>query len=567
MMGILGIRFLALLSMTAAGQPARNCHVQTPSVSQCPDIYLAKPSIPSGIPQDVKDAVVDADKAVKSEREAVNAWIKAKKDFKKANDAKEALWWTPLNRSERETLADQLQDAINKYRDAAGAYAKAKEDSKRTATVAVSKVSRLYGLAPPNPDLNLTQPASHPLARWDPAFSRKEVYDKDIGNWRMRTTAEDDAEGQRLAANSNPGVSAMGPNMALTMSYDGEIRVYGAAFSSPESLAATIIHESSHWVDIMARGGERKGKPLGPAESFQTEIDAYQREADFYRRVGDTKMEENRNAIVAQFKGQLQIVQNRRLTWDAIRIGQAYRGWYGVDQALRRMGNPEDSKEDFDPDTAAVREIQEGASAFRRKAEAGADQRIREVRGEFEASEGKRAVHLRMANAAIGCGLEPDDTWNVRFRYGQNRIFAFQFKDEDSYRASLLLLHACYAPKDAPPCVDSFDTIRNNWHDEPFREKLYLAQGSADDAAACVGALIKGMPTPNSYGDILKARDKFWRQWNRQHQPSPTAPSPPRNSPPPDPSPRPREPRQNPPPEIPHCRHSGPWCEDPNARR
>lgn len=567
MMGILAIRLLTLLSMTAAGQPARNCHIPSPSVSQCPDIYLAKPSIPSGIPQDVKSAVTDAAKAVEVERDAVEDWIAAKNDYKKAFEAKEALWWTPLNSSERETLAKNLRTAINEYRGAAEAYAKAEEDSKRTAKVAVSKVAHLYGLTPPNPNLNLTQPASHPLARWDPVFSRKEVFDKDIGNWRMRTTAENDAEEQRLAANSNPGVPAMGPNMALTMSYDGEIRVYGAAFSSPESLAATIIHESSHWVDIMGRGGERKGNPLGPAESFQTEVDAYQREADFYGRIGDTAMQMNRNDIVAQFKNQIQIVQARRLTWPAIQTGQAYRGWYGVDQALRRMGDPEDSKEDFDPDLTAIREIQEGASALRARAEADADQRIRDSRVEFDASEVKRASHLRTANAAIGCGLEPDDTWNVRFRHGQNRIFAFQLKDEESYRASLLLAHVCFASKDAPPCVDSFDSIRANWHDEAFREKLYLAQGSADDATACVAALVAKMSAPKSYGDILKARDKFWQQRNRQQPPSSTAPTPPRNVSPPDPSPRPREPRPSPPPDIPHCRRSGPWCEDPNARR
>lgn len=566
-MGVLSIRLLALLAMSAMGQPARDCHVQTPSVSQCPDIYLANPTIPATIPQDVRGAVDAAAKAVAIERAAVNAWISAREEFKKANDAKEALWWTPLNGSERETLARRLQTAINEYRDAAEGYAKAKEDSKRTATVAVSKVSDLYGLTPPNPDLNLTQPASHPLSRWNPTFSRKEVFDKDIGNWRMRTTAENDAEGQRLAANSNPGVSAMGPNMALTLSYDGEIRVYGTAFSSPESLAATIIHESSHWVDIMGRGGERKGNLMSPAESFQTELDAYQREADFYARIGDTAMQTNRNAIVAQFKKQIQIVQARRLTWTAIQTGQAYRGWYGVDQALRRMGDPEDSKEDFDPDLTAIREIQEGASALRARAEAGADQRIRGSRGEFDASEAKRASHLRIANTAIGCGLEPDNTWNVRFRDGQNRLFAFQLKDEESYRASLLLAHACYASKDSPPCVDSFDSIRANWRDEAFREKLYLAQGSADDAMACVDALVTKMPAPKSYGDILKARDNFWEQRNRQQPPSSTSPTPPRNVSPPNPSPRPREPRPSPPPDIPHCRRSGPWCEDPKARR
>lgn len=555
--------FFVFIAASAFGQQTDPCNLPSPSVSQCPARHLSVPSIPATIPQTATDAVRQADDAIKLERAAVHLWLEARKEFLNAQkELKES--WALFNRDEKRTKYDQ---ATRDYRSAAEAYSKARAASDLAANAAVTEVSAVFGLTPPNPDLNLTQPASHPLARWNPAFSRKEKKDPDTGNWRMLRPSEYEAEVRRLAANSNPSAPAMGPDMAVTVSYDGEIRVYGAAFSTPESLAATIIHESSHWVDIMGRGGARRREALPPAESFQSEVDAYQREADFYGRIGNTTMQENRNAIVTQFKIQIQVVQARRLTWDAIRTAPAYRGWYGVDQVLRRAGDPDDSKEDFNPDLTAIHEIQEGAKTLRARAEADADQRIRDSRGEFDASEAKRASHIRIANAAIGCGFEPDNTMNVRFRHGQNRIFAFQLKDEESYRASLLMAHACYASTDSSPCVNSFDTIKDNWHDEAFREKLYLAQGSADDATACVAALVSKMSAPKSYGDILKARDKFWQQRNRQKPPSSTAPTPPRNASPPDPSPRPREPRPSPPPDIPHCRRSGPWCEDPNARR
>lgn len=471
----------------------------------------------------------------------------------------EKLKRADLPENERTALNEKYPQVLKDYRIAAEELKRRKSLSDSAAAAAVQAVAHHFQLTPPKIDLNDTQASSHRLSPWAPAFKRNEVFDSDTRRWRLRTEAEQKAELRRLAANTNQTDGRLGPTAALTSWYDGAISLNQNAFSSPEALAGTVYHETSHWVAIMAVGGIKKGFRLPPADFFQLEMDAYRREADFYKRMGKTSEAANRAAVAAQYKAQFDVTVARGLTWPDIQTNQTYRGWLGVDSALG-LSSPNEAPPASDERDDALREIREGALALRARREAEADRRIREVSQPADAEEHKRAVHVRMANAAIDCGLEPDDTWNARFRSGADRYFAFQFKDEDTFRASLLLLHACYADRQAPPCVDAFDTVRVRWEEPGFREKLYLGQGSPDDAAACVAGLAGDSKKPDSYKDLLRARDSFWAQWRRERNEGASA-EPPR--PPPVQETRPPRERLDPAPP----RNDLPWCMQEPGRR
>ncbi len=509
------------------------------------------------MPATVRESVDAANEELKRERDAVDVWLNKRKSYK---DIKRQLDDKTLKENERAKLLEAYAIALKDYRTAGENLASQKLVSDMTASAAVQAVAHHFHLTPSKTDLNDTQASSHRLSPWAPMFKRDEVFDLDSGRWRLRTPNEEKAEVQRRAANQTRG--ELGPTAAITSWYDGAIALNQNSFTSAETLAATVYHETSHWLAFMAMGGVKKGTRLSPASFFQLEVDAYRREAEFYKRMGKTVEAKNRADAAAQYQSQRDITLSNRLTWADIQNNQTYRGWLGVNSALR-LSSPDEAPPTIDEGMSALREIQEGALALRARKEAEGDERIREVEQPVHDEEHKRQVHVRMANAAIDCGLEPVDTWNARFHSGQDRIFNFQFKDEPSYRASLLLLSACYSHRSAPPCVDSFATLKSNWSDPAFRDKLLLGEGSSPGAVACVATLATQMEEPARYEDLLNARDRFWANWRRGApssgsgtQPLPQPPSAPQ-------APRePREPKEPTPP-----REDIPWCLQAPGRR
>lgn len=542
------------LSFTGIAFAGQECAGGAPSVSRCPGRYLPTPQAPSVMPASVGTAIEYAKQALREEREAVQIWLDARKA---QQEMTEKLKRADLPANERADLKGKYQKVIKDYRIAAEKLKDRKSLSDSAAAAAVKAVVQHFQLTPPKTDLNDTQASSHRLSPWAPAFKRDEVFDSDTRRWRLRTPKEQEIDEQRRNANTSQTDGRLGPTTALTSWYDGAMTLNQNAFSSPEALAGTVYHETSHWVAIMAFGGYRKGSRPSPANFFQMEVDAYRREADFYRNLGKPDEAANRADVATRYKAQLDVTISRRLTWSDIQTNQAYRGWLGVDSALG-LSSPNEAPPASDERDDALREIQEGALALRARHEAESDRRIREVSQSSESQEDKRAVHMRMASAAIGCGLEPDDTWKVRFRSGDNDLLSFQFQDEDAFRASILLLQACYADKKAPPCVDAFAAIRARWDEPGFREKLHLDQGSPDDAASCVAGLAATRKKPDSYKDLLRARDRFWAQWRRERNSGAQTPLPPSTR-------EPGPPRERPDPVPP--RNDLPWCMQAPGRR
>lgn len=537
---------LFAVDVLSAGNP--RCNQPDPPVSQCREHYLPAISGANPIPPPLLLLQSDAAAAVKAERIAVENWLKLRAAHEAAKRKLEAASF-----SGRQAAQNSYDKARDDFRDSAQRYAEAKKATDSAADAAIRAFKAHFGLTPPKPDLNASQAADHDLAAWNPVFQR-EFLDKDIGRWRLRTPMEYEAEKIQAQSRSYTNSPPIGATSGLTINYDGQILLYPGAFESPESLLGSIHHETSHWIDIMAIGGTRSRRDrLPPAISFASERDAYAREAEFFRLSGDEAGYRRRLAVSERFEVQRAITVTRGLTWDAIAANQTYRGWLGVDAALRRAGFEEPEPHASEADEA-IAEIRHAAETLRTRKEAEAEGRIHGDGRSLEEQEAKREVHVRMANAALGCGLSLEDTWNVRFRAGPNFLVAFQFKDEDSFKASLLLWSACYSASGSQPCVEAMETVKTKWMDSGFREKLRLAQGSSMPATECVGHLIQNLRRPDSFEDLLHEKRKFWDGYHRRSQ-TPAIPSsePPRPPFHPDPEP-PRERDPVPP------REDIPWC-------
>lgn len=548
----------ALLSLILPGALASaaadpTCLAPNPPVSKCRENYMSSPTIPPAPDPDLARLVKEAEAAVDLEREAVEKWLSARRKFREAKAAASA--------AQGDAVDARLQKAISDYRAAAGIFAKKKAAAETAARIAVVAVTKAYGLTPPKANLNETQAIEHPLQAWSPTYSRMEVYDAEFQLWRLRTPKEHEIEAERLANGGSPTRPALGAVAGRTWSHDGQISIYPAAFSSPDELAATVYHETTHWVDVMAIGGTARHQLTPPAQFFQREVDAYRREAAFLQRLGKKVESQNRLDAAARFEAQMMTVKSLGLTWEDIKKNQTYRQWLGIDWVLQRRQAPNDAVPDTDPDRAALAEISDGARAIEARTRADAEARRREAESGIASGEDRRNVHVRLANAAISCGLTPADTWNMRYRQGQS-VFSFPNRGEDSFMSSLLLLAACYAPEDSPPCADAVEILKSRWDDRAFRDGLYLLQGSAVEPAGCVAGLVNEMAKPGSYKDILKARDRYWkRRYEGQSGGAMPGPNPTNGGS----TPGPREPRDREP--AARLNYEVPWCLQAPGRR
>lgn len=486
--------FLAMPALADASNPA--------------EAYYSSPTARMVLDPAVIRLIADAHMAIEAERPVAEAWQKAQAEYRL--DAANAKAAAPSERAKAEQIEFK---AAAEFHDAATALAARKKATDEATMKAIGAVKTAYGLAPPKTDFSDANATKHDLQAWNPAFDRAEVYDPQLGRGRLRHLGEIAEEKVKNANRAKSPGAYLGTKFGETMADDGRMSIYGAAFdpAKPELLAVTIYHETVHWADFMSGGGLDKNEIPSPTAKFQTEVNAYRKEAEFYRKLGKLKESADSTAAADQFAVQVQISASRGLNWRTILTVPEYRAWLGVDRPLQRRGALDDSRGDPDVEDEALREIQETAAALDGRVRSESDARLGTGEAGLSAGMRNREVTVWASNEAIRCGLEPTDTGRASFEVPGNPIrVTMQYKDPQSYKASLLLFWACDRADGPPPCNDAMDTIRARWEEEAFRDALYLREGSEPGRAACVAHLVNARGRPGDFKALQRVAVEFW---------------------------------------------------------
>lgn len=305
-----------LLASPLRAQPGGNC-----SVADCPWNFMPVPVPPSiAAKKKVEKALV----AIKTAE--INEKASAEKLADRLNFIRFELEEENNKRFFRRTIkaedvaAAALLDQEYVFR----------QENLRTATnatymahnAAIREAMSAYHLLPPVTDFTGDPRAAEVNMvdqPWLPHYSRREIRDKNTGQWRKRD-AEDLAQERLENAVVGGGV------MAARTRGNGVMEFYGQAFSSPEELAINLYHETSHWVDIAGRsGGFKVGNP--PEVSFRTEQHAYERAAAFAKQIGANP--QRHQDLANQFKLQAKITEDEHLTKAQILTDPRFQLWIG----------------------------------------------------------------------------------------------------------------------------------------------------------------------------------------------------------------------------------------------
>jgi len=291
--------------------------------------------------------------AIKKEREAADDWEKAQKAFKAVE--KEYTSMSKVAKFRDKYLSDgpvleKYNEAVKNFREAAQLYAAQKERTDNATSDAILAVQGPYGVKPKSTQYPNSKGLG--IADWSPTFNRAEVQDSKTGRWRLKTKDELDKEHID---------KPLGPAAGFTAHDTAEIKINQDAFSSPEKLAAVIVHETVHWEDIARHGGYTK-REITPAVKFELEERAYRIQARFYRSVGDNTAQAKRLEIANRFASQHRIAKNQQLSWHTVRTTAQYRdSWIGIQQAFHEAGSLDDQSRDFDVETDTLEDIRESA--------------------------------------------------------------------------------------------------------------------------------------------------------------------------------------------------------------
>lgn len=199
------------------------------------------------------------------------------------------------------------------------------EKKAELAAKVVQDTSDLYNLKPPVTDFSKDQSLDsrwRSAQPWKAVYSEFEIQDAVTGEFRKRNSAdrkkEKDEKEARARQNGLP--VTQGVSMARTWS-DGRIGLFREAFSDPENLALMIYHETSHWVDVMSRGGSASAEP---EQHYRSEQAGYARQAELADKMGRTKDADGARAISAQYQKQADAIKGKGLTWEMLRGDLTY---------------------------------------------------------------------------------------------------------------------------------------------------------------------------------------------------------------------------------------------------
>lgn len=551
---------LSLLFVTApplAAAPNERCLQPNATIEDCPDHYHSRLKDHPD-PAEVRaadQAATQAAQAIAAEHYAADLWKKAKQ---KLASAPTDSFWDLING----THSDAYGKAARELRDADAAWEARRRETDAATALAVTAASEAYGLVPPKTDFsNGGTPGKWPMP-WNPAFSRREKRDPVTGEIRMKTPDELDAETLMLAARPGPiGLAPRKPTAGVTSNATGSIGLYQTAFETgkAEDLAAMIVHETTHWVQVMSVGSR---KDVTLLESFQGEVEAYRRMGKFYEKAGQAQTALACAATADQYAVQIKILLYRRASQKIPdeQVAVLYPGWLGAHGESQGRLMADDGRTGLVVDRDALRIISDGSQNLHDRLRLQAEERLMSSETEANDGEYRRLIHAWTVEEASRCGFEPTDSSNNRFRsrgldehitIHVQRAEAEQssLRDSDQFKASLSLVWACATKGTRPPCNNAIDTIVSDWGDVRFRKALYLFDDSDEPISSCVATLINDIRQPQGFGDFQRTAKHYWEQRAPGRPQTPPAGS---DAEKPPQTPRPPRERQDPPPQRPY---------------
>ncbi|UPT74257.1 MAG: hypothetical protein M0D55_00340 [Elusimicrobiota bacterium] len=226
----------------------------------------------------------------------------------RAADAVEDLRRTALDqiRSELSPGANPLENAeyLRALADLQAAV-KANFDAHNKAIRATIEV---YELTPPIMDFSADSrlALNSPARFWLPRYSIRERRDEVTGGPRRRTQRERDEE-----------IVEYGAVVEAVTRDNGDIALFNEAFASPSELAIAIFHETSHWIDTVAKVGGYSNSD-DPALRYRTEQLAYGHSARLARSMGIDATRYER--LSERFGFQADVAQRENLKWPRVQF-------------------------------------------------------------------------------------------------------------------------------------------------------------------------------------------------------------------------------------------------------
>lgn len=298
--------------------------------------------------------------------------------------------------------------------------------------LAIERTIHIYGLephvkvAPAHPrDL----PGAIDVKPWNPRYSENQGLDKD-GHGRLKTNDE------KLDLARRAGLPA-GSKMDLdggTHRDSGAIGLFPHAFEKPELLAAVILHETVHWLDVAA-----SGRQVGPYESFVSEQKAYGTVIGQATTLGLTN-DYVKSMARLQARYARQAPQAVGLTWGQVERNHSDWMFNEVPEPTDGdavMGHPEQTKVQGEEDFLGS--WQREAENISRKAQAALQEAEKAARLERERREEaarlaqpRVATRREMDELAAKCGYQliDDSRWELspegRYRAGGENITGFK---------------------------------------------------------------------------------------------------------------------------------------------
>jgi hypothetical protein len=332
---------------------------------------------------------------------------------------------------------------------------------------------------------------------------------------------------------------------------DGLTSMLDEAFTTPGLLALTLVHEQTHFHQIITAGfGDMRTRS-------EFEVAAYKAEAAAMDKVGLTPDERegvreylygvhDPNPRVKNINGQIDIWSDR--VEEEKRTGRILFPWNddaAAGQKSASSSRTNDVKSDvrkrFDElDGTVAGEIRFAKEMIRRQQE-------QEVFARQERQETMAEFHVKVKEATEQCGLEPEYDFDVhtntysifvgyRTHEDNTRAYEFDAQTIDELRVNLMLTRTCdaislrAATLVDPPCNDGIDILNKHANDEKFLAAIHanisLDVGGTSEKEyifGCVSKKIKQIHFPldfeqykRLFSSDIKDNIKYWKRLEKE---------------------------------------------------
>lgn len=477
----------AAIGWSQTSQPG--CLEPKPTVFECSDAFLPNASAPRLI--DGRDVRPEIQRLLDEGNKYAALEFAERIKARRAKEKGDVDEWLKLQRSWMKIVQDR-----DKH------YLKAQELTYKT-----------FGLRPRETYAEvMTEGRQTPIKPWNPRYNHREHWDVDKQDWRPKTQEELDAEHTLARLEGRAPMTASG----VTHSRDGAISLYQSAYTSPETLALMIFHETHHWVYSVVDEGREENHGT-PARSFQRHSEIYIRQATAAAKWGVPQDRQDYfRALAAQLQRQAEEAKRKNLTWAQIMTNPQYGFWlhrdpnqYGTllpppapvlerPEPLKEQGSS-DFLEGWKKDAGVV---QETAGRMREEERRQAEQARRQAE-EFD----------QRKEWASWCSVDWTGPSRREFSIGGHSI-VFRSDTPEQFWTNLIVLRECMYPALEGACLDdrALAAIDRDWKDPAFRDSLLPGQGTDPYLNRCLWHFVDNYRPGRGFKGIRKTVGAFKKE-------------------------------------------------------